>query len=201
MRRITRWLFWVVKGFLLLIAIAALMIRPWSHREGGRVRLTRYAPQPERIKVMEFVAECKDGRVSVCAWNRVYAGNMIYAGRDETAKAGWQWKAEPADPWYMLDNPKHALGSFRWEFYGFEDPSGSSFSIWTASLPCWLLAAASGIWPVATLLPLLRRGMRAYRRWRIPPGCCIECGYDLRATPDAGGALLGRCPECGKETG
>jgi hypothetical protein len=44
----------------------------------------------------------------------------------------------------------------------------------------WLAALAS-------LVPMISI-IRARRLAR--PGCCIACGYDLRATPD-------RCPECG----
>jgi len=35
---------------------------------------------------------------------------------------------------------------------------------------------------------------------RMPRGLCEACGYDLRATPQAQGPLLSRCPECGKIT-
>ena len=49
-------------------------------------------------------------------------------------------------------------------------------------VPCWL-----PILPPAMLLTiwLIRR-----LRNRYPAGCCRQCGYDLRATPE-------RCPECG----
>jgi len=43
---------------------------------------------------------------------------------------------------------------------------------------------------VGALAPLLALSMHLRRRNRIVSGCCVKCGYDLRATPD-------RCPECG----
>ena len=34
-------------------------------------------------------------------------------------------------------------------------------------------------------------------RYRHATARCHVCGYDLRATPQKGGALFKRCPECG----
>ena len=53
-----------------------------------------------------------------------------------------------------------------------------------AGIPHWLAIAAC-------LLPPAWVVRRQLRRWRWKRGgCCLNCGYDLRATP-------GRCSECG----
>jgi hypothetical protein len=51
-------------------------------------------------------------------------------------------------------------------------------------IPHWALAVLFGLLCAAGLIPILRRWHR--RRH----GLCLNCGYDLRGTPD-------RCPECG----
>jgi hypothetical protein len=44
--------------------------------------------------------------------------------------------------------------------------------------------------PLLAILPLALFIRRQRQRRRGQTGCCMTCGYDLRATP-------GRCPECG----
>jgi hypothetical protein len=55
------------------------------------------------------------------------------------------------------------------------------------AVPWWSLAAVSAILPA--LWYLRYRGRRLIRQ-RAAAGRCVNCGYDLRGSPD-------RCPECG----
>jgi hypothetical protein len=74
------------------------------------------------------------------------------------------------------------LNGFRKAGFSFEGSRGNNGSMWwKLRIPYWLLALIAAL-PMSLIWFTLRR-----RR----PGCCLNCGYDLRATPD-------RCPECGR---
>jgi hypothetical protein len=55
------------------------------------------------------------------------------------------------------------------------------------TIPLWSIALVLGLLPLYGIASHLRK-MRGRQRWDL--GHCVQCGYDLRATPD-------RCPECG----
>ncbi len=56
-----------------------------------------------------------------------------------------------------------------------------------ARLPYWVLLTAFSFLPIIWIAGFIRQ--RARDRLKAG-GCCVRCGYDLRATPE-------KCPECG----
>ena len=108
-------------------------------------------------------------------------------------------------PWNFLSLPSGpALSPFppntiwrRWGF-GYTTYTSVRSSLnpppqhgWMFRMPHWAAAAGTFVLPALWLCGRYRK-----KRW-ARPGLCPACGYDLRATPQKGGALLSRCPECG----
>jgi hypothetical protein len=76
--------------------------------------------------------------------------------------------------------------------------TGLCILCWTLyPAPDWLLLVFRSGPLVFAVLPLTWVVTRRRSKRPPPVGLCPACGYDLRATPQAGGALLSRCPECG----
>jgi len=90
---------------------------------------------------------------------------------------------------YPLSEENLLLG-FGWQRRLYTAPEVKAFSYrehWAVVIPHWFVFFAVSI----PMLLFLRRFIRR-SRWRAR-GCCIKCGYDLRATP-------GKCPECGAKS-
>ena len=62
-----------------------------------------------------------------------------------------------------------------------------------AVVPFWAVVATFAVLPVGVGVPRLVRLVQFRRAARA--GLCPRCGYDLRATPEKGRALLDRCPD------
>ncbi len=71
-----------------------------------------------------------------------------------------------------------------WNRLGFKSYSGPTHT--NVCVPYWSLELA------ATVLPGVWMVRWNRRRRRLAAGCCVACGYDLRAS-------IGRCPECGRD--
>ena len=80
---------------------------------------------------------------------------------------------------------------YTWLYLGFlyleEGATAHVYPIKIVGIPYWFIMLVSA-------LPWLRWSYvvknRRRKAWLMKSGCCLVCGYDLRATPD-------RCPECG----
>jgi hypothetical protein len=199
MRRIVQDFLWVIKGMLLLIALAAIVMWPYSYGDGGSIERSRYTLNPQRVEEVSFTAGCGEGWIGIHSWRGAYWGQELRDGRNEAAKqgAGWQTNRASSTPWFIDIKLDHLWGPLRWDWHVWEVP-GKSGATRHVSVRCWLLASLTGAWPLTSLALFFRRRARVRQRTRA--GCCLHCGYDLRATPQSGtatGALSPNCPECG----
>jgi hypothetical protein len=85
-------------------------------------------------------------------------------------RAGTRWTQLPNAFWPQIVS---------WQPLRFKKPAFQRM----VTCPLWMFAALFS-------LPMTLAWFKRWRKRSIGVGCCRQCGYDLRATPE-------RCPECG----
>jgi hypothetical protein len=132
------------------------------------------------------------------AWDwRTYNGYQWLGARIKAERDGTRWRLEVIpglDEWYTMEG-RSFWGPFRWRRSDWWDHSYAPIVLRGVSVRCWAVMTAALAWPLVGLALRVRRRRRL--RQLALAGCCRQCGYDLRATPEPSGVLLGRCPECG----
>jgi hypothetical protein len=101
----------------------------------------------------------------------------------DTGQASWATRPENGQPYRASEE----LDGDFW----FDDPRTGSVAVphyVHLYFPLWSVACLALVLPVWRLGRSVHRQFR--RRVRRSKGLCVNCGYDVRATPE-------RCPECG----
>jgi hypothetical protein len=178
-RRVLRILFTTLALTSLLLALATLYLWRRSHRLHD-LKISKSGHRQTAISSAR-------GRLTLV---RV---DFAYRVRPEHEDFGWYTRPLlPTDPDDLADFRPHARdvtrlgvryveGDWRlgWRYVG-EPPMPFRALV----IPLWMPVTLLFVPPGVAALVLIRRVRR-----RVA-GCCPECGYDLRATPE-------RCPECG----
>jgi hypothetical protein len=120
--------------------------------------------------------------------NRMGGVRVAYSGA-RVGESGGSWNTYGPAP--VVPRGSGEVLGFSWNRTKMLDVDGTaSVNYVQFTFPHWFaIAATCGL----MVMPIVhnRRARRQHRR--MESGCCVHCGYDLRASP-------GRCPECGEQS-
>jgi hypothetical protein len=204
MRKILCGFLWFIKGTLLLACLGSVILWWHSYRAYDRVSWERYYIKPNEVLRYKVMIDSSDGCLAVLSMKATTGPGPLlepHLGWARRLGGKSQWWFNFSDPFTDPGRWNHPsfkrFGPLRWSEYHPRDP-GFIDDTYTRAIYYWGLTPLLGAWPIASLALRLRRKARQRRRART--GHCQTCGYDLRATPESGGELLARCPECGAGT-
>ena len=171
---------WGVLGLSLALfaAVTSLWIRSYFRYD----RVEYVGPRDEQRRYLCITLDSLLGAFSIS----VFEYREVVVNDRSTGYTGVKFETNPAYK-YVRSRPGWGLDRFDWNW---EEVDWVDLE-WTSvkgELPYWCPWLASGL-PLAVAYGLRRR-----RMGRRGAGCCLRCGYDLRASPD-------RCPECGTPVG
>ncbi len=181
MRKTLRIFFWMIKGLLLLIALAALVMWPVSCGRTMGVSAERFTAGPFAGERRWYTAECRDGRAVVNRhWRYAWGDPELASIRAEVESGGeaWHWyRGSAAYKWDAGAWPAR-WGPLRWRFTDYNGPDAIS-RYRVVAAPPWTIALVTGVWPALSYSLVAQRRLRRSRA----KGLCVKCGDDLRATP------------------
>jgi hypothetical protein len=176
-----RWrLFSLAAGASAVLCIGVVVLFVRSYRAGGYARCDKV-----------------DGRYSVGTYEVAsYFGSVHWkSAPDDPARWNVPAPAGTPDGESITTQVHDPVPGIVWAEHWLTRSSGGAWAQrWIerrdGRIEYWLPISATLLLPSAWLAWWSRRR----RTGRLPPGRCLSCGYDLRATP-------GRCPECGTVPG
>ena len=190
MRKLLRRILWLVKGLLLIIFLAVLVLWVRSYWQFDAVSDTRRGESDgwKTAKGLDLASQL--GWLSVDWADVSWPANRVIP---DYFPEGFHRTSVPARSPLRYVMEEHELGPVRWGkdwlyLYSKVNEPQLFYDSHVLRIPHWLLAIICGAWPITSLILAARRATT--RRRLLLAGCCKVCGYDLRATPD-------RCPECG----
>jgi hypothetical protein len=169
----------VMAGTLLLGALVLWFV---SHQTHHIYTITYMTRTPLAFVERALILESADGGAGA-----LYRKITCTRPQDSNLPPGWYlWHASYGVAAYPSFGERTVAGIG----VGLDDSPGRALSTWIfrLTLPYRLIC---GAFSVPTFVALNRLIQRCRRK---ASGRCVNCGYDLRASPE-------RCPECGAECG
>jgi hypothetical protein len=194
-------------SLILLLSVGVAWLR--SHRASDRISLHSFAELPDGPWFTQWTLFSESGGVAIVRY-RWQLEPPIQRLRQGWRSVGWDLgishQASPPEADYPAGRMDPVPASPLMRRLGFAlgrhtEPRRMLYGaavLFPLALPYWFICLLATPLPLAWALRYRRR-RRALRR--ALAGQCVRCGYDLRATPDAGGARLAVCPECGASAG
>ena len=190
---------------LFMLLLAAALAGVWIHSYHAKDRLIWNRPiyAGNSSSTLELVSS--RGRLCL-SWDRLTlvgpAPAMAWHMADPYPFGiGWKWLvAQPADNLQLFE-PESFWTRRGFGFHARHDADAApsqhsrivaSYDRTRVQIPIYLAVALAGMPLVGLIWAAFRRRLR--QRRRRAANHCLNCGYDLRATPE-------RCPECGKVVG